>query len=152
MGMKLLTQSAEVTSSAPTCEARTVASGEKLTTNLVRVNVYNASRTAGLADRVSRLLQEKNFLPGAIANNPTEITTDDIVIVSDDADDPRVKLVQAQFDGDVSVKSGDIPGTDGVSVLVGKNYAKKPLKKDAKKDVTSDRSITSCVPFAGTSQ
>lgn len=150
LGLKLVTQSAEVISSAPTCETRTVAVGEDLTANLVRVNVYNASRTAGLADRVSRLLQQRNFLPGTIANNPTDFTTDDIVIVADDADDPRVKLVQAQFAGDATVKQGTVPGVEGVSVLVGKNYAKKQLAKKAPSAMKSDRSITSCIPFAGT--
>lgn len=148
VGMKLLTQGAEVTSSAPTCEPRTVREGEELTPNLVRVNVYNASRIAGLADRVSRQLQQRNFLPGAIANNPTELGTDDVVVVADDPKDPRVQLVVAQFAGKVTVQPGEIPGTDGVSVLVGKNYDGRKLKGKTKDTVTVDRVITSCVPIA----
>jgi len=148
VGLKLLTQEGEVTSDAPTCQTRTVKEGEDLTANLVQINVYNASRTAGLADRVSRLLQQRNFLPGTIANNPTDVTTDDIVIIADDAKDPRVKLVAGQFIGKVTVQPGDIAGTAGISVLVGKNYAGKGLNKKAPDKVTSDRTLTSCVPYA----
>ena len=148
VGLNLLTQEGQVTSSAPTCEMRTVHEGEELTPNLVHVNVYNASRTAGLADRVSRLLQQRNFLPGTIANNPTDITTNDIVIVTDEPDDPRVKLVAAQFKGSVKIEAGSIGGADGVAVLVGRNYADEKLKKGAPTKIKSDRTITACVPIA----
>jgi hypothetical protein len=42
VGFKLLTASADTGEPAATCENRTVAKGEKLTSNLVKVNVYNA--------------------------------------------------------------------------------------------------------------
>lgn len=148
VGLNLLTQEGQVTSSAPTCEMRTVHEGEELTPNLVHVNVYNASRTAGLADRVSRLLQQRNFLPGTIANNPTDITTNDVVIIAADDEDPRVKLVAGQFIGKVTVQPGDIAGTEGISVLIGRNYAEKGLNKKAIDKVESDRTISSCIPYA----
>lgn len=148
VGFRLLTSHADVTSSLPTCETRTVEPGEDLTSNLVSVDVYNASRTAGLANRVSRLLQRQNFLPGTVSNNTTDITTDDIVIVTDEPDDPRVKLVAAQFKGSVKIEAGSIAGSDGVAVLVGRNYADQKLKKGAPTKVKSDRTITACVPIA----
>ena len=62
VGFKLLTASADTFDAAPTCENRTVAEGEKLTSNLVTVNVYNASQRAGLANRVGINLQRRGFL------------------------------------------------------------------------------------------
>ena len=47
VGFKLLTASADTFDEAPTCENRTVAEGDKLTSNLVTVNVYNASQRCG---------------------------------------------------------------------------------------------------------
>lgn len=147
-GLRLLTSEAQVTTSLPTCETRSVTAGEALTANLVAVDVYNASRTAGLADRVSRLLQQRNFLPGVIANNPTELETSNVLIVGEDPEDPRVRLVGAQFRGDVEFEQGTVPGSDGVAVLVGSGYADRSLKNEAPSEVESDRELTACVPIA----
>jgi len=66
VGFKLLTASADTFEAAPTCENRTVAEGEKLTSNLVTVNVYNASQRSGLANRVSINLQRRGFQAGTV--------------------------------------------------------------------------------------
>ncbi len=148
IGLRLLTSEADVTATGPTCEPRAVETGEELTSNLVTISVYNASRTAGLANRYSVLLQRRNFLAGTVANNPTDLTTDDVLIVTDDPKDPRVRLVAAQFGGKVRFEKGTVPGSNGVAVLVGRNYADKRLKKKAPTAVESDRRIDACIPIA----
>lgn len=142
VGFKLLTASADTFDEAPTCENRTVAEGEKLTSNLVTVNVYNASQRAGLANRVGINLQRRGFLAGTVANSASEVKPRGVAILTDDRDDPRVKLVAKQFDG-VKYVEPDINAPEGVTVIVGDDY--KDLVK-APRDIKSDRSITVCVP------
>ena len=142
VGFKLLTASADTFDAAPTCENRTVAEGEKLTSNLVTVNVYNASQRAGLANRVGINLQRRGFQAGTVANSTSEVKPDNVAILTDDRDDPRVKLVAQQFE-DVEFSEPDIKIADGVTVIVGDDYQDLV---DAPRDVESDRAITVCVP------
>jgi hypothetical protein len=142
VGFKLLTASADTFDEAPTCEDRTVAEGEKLTSNLVTVNVYNASQRAGLANRVGINLQRRGFLAGTVANSTSEVKPGSVAILTDDRDDPRVELVAQQF-GDVEFAEPDINAPDGVTVIVGDDY--KDLV-EAPRDIESDRTITACVP------
>jgi LytR cell envelope-related transcriptional attenuator len=142
VGFRLLTAGADTFDEAPTCEDRTVAEGEKLTSNLVTVNVYNASQRSGLANRVGINLQRRGFLAGTVANSTSEVKPGAVAILTDDRDDPRVKLVAEQF-GDVEFAEPDINAPDGVTVIVGDDY--KELV-DAPRDIESDRSISVCVP------
>ena len=142
VGFKLLTASADTFDAAPTCEDRTVAEGEELTSNLVTVNVFNASQRAGLANRVSINLQRRGFLGGTVANSTSEVKPDGVAVLTDDRDDPRVELVAAQFE-DVEYAEPDIRAADGVTVVIGDGY--KDLV-DAEREVESDREITVCVP------
>lgn len=141
VGFKLLTASADTFDAAPTCENRTVAEGEKLTSNLVTVNVYNASQRAGLANRVGINLQRRGFLAGTAANSTSEVKPEGVAILTDDRDDPRVKLVAKQFD-DVEFSEPDIKIADGVTVIVGDAYNDLV---DASREIESDRAITVCV-------
>jgi len=143
VGFKLLTASADTFDEASTCENRTVAEGEKLTSNLVTVNLYNASQRAGLANRVGINLQRRGFLAGTVANSTSEVKPAGVAILTDDRDDPRVKLVAEQF-GDVEFAEPDINAPEGVSVIVGDDY--KELVDDAPQEIESDRAITVCVP------
>lgn len=148
IGFNLLTSSATTTVAAPTCSPRTIEAGKDVTPNLVTVNIYNASRTAGLANRVSILMQRRGFLTGTVANNATKIETADIVILTDNEKDPRVAVVRAQFTGTVSFQGPPVGlDPDGVSVLVGSNYATKGLSKkgeDAK--ATANQPFDVCLP------
>ena len=142
VGFKLLTASADTFDEAPTCDDRTIAEGEKLTSNLVTVNVYNASQRAGLANRVSINLQRRGFLAGTVANSTSEVKPGGVAILTDDRDDPRVKLVAEQF-GDVEFAEPDINAPEGVTVVVGDDY--RDLV-DAPREIESDRPISVCVP------
>jgi len=146
VGFKLLTASADTFDEAPTCENRTVAEGEKLTSNLVTVNVYNASQRAGLANRVGINLQRRGFLAGTVANSTSEVKPDGVAILTDDRDDPRVKLVAQQFEG-VEFSEPDIKIADGVTVIVGDGY--KELVK-ASREIEADKTVTVCIPTADT--
>jgi hypothetical protein len=109
---------------------------------MVTVNVYNASQRAGLANRVSINLQRRGFQAGTVANSTSEIKPDSVAILTDDREDPRVKLVAEQFD-EPEFHEPDIDVTEGVTVIVGDAYEDLV---DAPREIESDRSITVCVP------
>jgi hypothetical protein len=144
MGVKLLTASADTAAAAPTCADRTVNAGEKLTSNLVTVNVFNASRRAGLANRVNINLQRNGFLGGQIGNNTSAVKPSQVAILTDDRNDPRVKLVAAQFSDKITYAKPDITVDSGVIVIVGDDYS--GLQKKAESKITADKAVTMCVP------
>lgn len=143
IGFKLLTASADTGEPAATCQDKSIAQGEKLTSNLVKVNVFNASQRAGLANRVSINLQRRGFLSGVVGNSTSEVKPDAVAILTDDREDPRIKLVAEQFEG-VEYREPDIDVSDGVTVIVGDAY--KDLVKGAPHDIEAGREVTICVP------
>jgi len=143
-GFRLLTAKADTSDAGPTCIDRTIEKGEKLTSNLVTVNVYNASTRAGLANRVTINLQRKGFLGGEIGNSKSAVKPRKVAILTEDQTDPRVMLVAAQFEDTIAYRKPDIPVEGAVIVVVGDDYT--ALKKDTPINMVSDRSITVCVP------
>lgn len=144
VGFKLLTSSTDTTAAAPTCTDRTVAAGQKLTSNLVMVNVFNASRRAGLANRVTINLQRNGFLGGQIGNSTSAVKPRTVAILTSDRHDPRVELVAAQFADKVTYAKPDITADAGVNVVVGDDYS--GLEKKARTNVKASKAITMCVP------
>lgn len=145
IGFRLLTAKAETAIAAPTCTDKTISNGAKLTSNRVTVNVYNASKRAGLANRVLINLQRVGFLGGTIGNSASEAATSRVTILTSDRNDPRVKLVAAQFKDKVTYADPEPTTESGVTVLVGDNAHVK-TKPGAPTSVVTDRDITVCVP------
>lgn len=143
VGFRLLTASAETAASVPTCEDRTLAVDERVTSNLVKVDVFNASRRAGLANRVSINLQRRNFLAGEVGNSTSAVEPDRVAILTTDPKDARVRLVARQF-GDVDYVEPDISVGDAVVVIVGDDY--EGLREDASTATRTAEPITVCVP------
>ena len=142
-GFRLLTSSADTADEAPTCTTKTVTQGERLDSNLVTVNVFNASNRAGLANRVTINLQTNGFLGGTISNSESATKPSKVAILTDDPRDPRVRLVARQFKDKVAYRKPDITVDSGVIVIVGDDYS--GLRKKAPTRITSDRDITACV-------
>ncbi|MEV7398268.1 LytR C-terminal domain-containing protein [Aeromicrobium sp. NPDC092404] len=143
-GFRLLTSSADTAEPAPTCTNKTVKKGEPLDSNLVTVNVFNASNRSGLANRVTINLQTDGFLGGTIGNSESATKPNRVAILTNDPRDPRVRLVARQFKDKVTYREPDITVEDGVIVIVGDNYS--GLRSKAPTRITSDREITACVP------
>ena len=143
-GFRLLTSSADTADPAPTCTDKTIKKGEKLDSNLVKVNVFNASNRSGLANRVTINLQTNGFLGGTISNNESATKPKRVAILTDDRHDPRVRLVAKQFKDKVVYRKPDIAADSGVVVIVGDDYS--GLKSKAPTRIRSDRDITACVP------
>ena len=145
VGFRLLTASADTTEAGPSCEPRTVAVGEKLTTSLVTVDVFNASRRAGLANRLSINLQRRGFLAGRIGNSPSKVEVDRVAILTTDRSDPRVRLVARQLGGKIQYVEPDVAVDDqAVTVLAGDDFGS--LRKKVTRAIEADREVTVCPP------
>lgn len=129
----------------PTCENKTVAAGDELTSNLVTVNVFNASKRSGLANRVNINLQRNGFLGGEIGNDLSAAKPAPVTILTNDPDDPRVKLVAAQFKDKVAYAVPDITVKEGVVIVVGDDFTN--LKKEPANSVVAATEVTTCVPI-----
>jgi hypothetical protein len=128
----------------PTCESKTVAAGEPLTSNVVTVNVFNASKASGLANRVNINLQRNGFLGGQIGNSTSAAKPAPVTILTNDATDPRVKLVAAQFQNKVAYAVPDITVKEGVVVVIGDGFTK--LKDKPARSIVAAKDVTTCVP------
>ncbi|MEO6604422.1 MAG: LytR C-terminal domain-containing protein [Aeromicrobium sp.] len=129
----------------PTCEDKTVAAGGELTSNLVTVNVFNASSRSGLANRVNINLQRNGFLGGEIGNDVSAAKDAPVTILTNDKNDPRVKLVAAQFRNKVAYAVPDITVKQGVVIVIGDNFSN--LKSKPPHSIVASSEVTTCVPI-----
>jgi len=143
-GGQMLFASADEEEETETCETQTVAAGETLPSNKVTVNIYNASNTAGLANRVRINLEKRGFLAGLIGNSESEAEPTNVAILTEDDKDPAVQLIARQFNGEVSFIEPDIPLENGVTVVLGPDYA--DLKKGAPAEIKAGQDVDVCVP------
>ena len=144
VGFRLLTQGTDDVVQAETCTSSVVTAGSELNSNVVTVNVFNASTRSGLANRALIDLQANGFLGGQIGNSTSATQPRRVAILTDDPEDPRVKLVAAQFRDKVEYAPADLQVEDGIVVVVGDDY--RGLKKDIVTTITTDRDIPVCVP------
>jgi hypothetical protein len=143
-GFRLLTTSADTADPAPTCTNKTISKGQRLNSNAVKVNVFNASTRSGLANRVTINLQSNGFLGGTIGNSESRAKPSRVAILTNDRSDPRVRLVARQFKDKITYVKPDISVDSGVVVIVGNKYS--GLRKKAPTVIASDRQIEVCVP------
>lgn len=144
-GFRMLTAPAAPISKAPTCDSRTVTSGQDVTTNLIKVNVYNASSRSGLANKVNIALQRNGFLGGSIGNSTSGITTKTVAILTADKSDPQVVLLAKQFKDKPEYVAPGTSSSTGVTIVVGDDY--KGLAKKPPRSVKSDRTLQFCLPI-----
>lgn len=144
VGLRLLTASPEKAVATPTCKSSVVTAGSELDSNVVTINVFNASGRSGFANRALINLQANGFLGGQIGNSASATKPKRVAILTSDPDDPRVKLVAAQFKDEVDYAPADIQVEDGVIVVIGGDFG--GLKSDPKTTITTDRDIAVCTP------
>ncbi len=144
VGLRLLTSSSDSVEAVPTCKESVVAAGAELDSNVVTVNVFNASARSGFANRALINLQANGFLGGQIGNSISSTKPKRVAILTDDPEDPRVKLVAAQFKDQVEYAPADIQVEDGVIVVIGDDY--RGLKTETETTIKTDRDIPVCTP------
>lgn len=125
----------------PPCESQQVAG--TLARKQVLVNVFNASDREDLAATALRDLDRRGFSRGTAANAPAKLRVDTVLVVDPEPGSPQVRLVRAQFKGDVRVRrSGDL--AQGVDVVLGRGYS--GLLADAPRAVRVRGEREVCVP------
>lgn len=144
LGLRLLTAGTADVVATDTCTPSTVTAGSELDSNVVTVNVFNASARSGLANRALINLQANGFLGGQIGNSASATKPKRVAILTDDPEDPRVKLVAAQFKDEVEYAPADIQVEDGVIVVIGDDF--RGLKAETVTTITTDRDIAVCTP------
>lgn len=144
VGVRLLISGTEAGATQSTCRSSVVKKGERLNSNVVRVNVFNASARSGLANRVTINLQANGFLGGKIGNSTSKTKPGRVAILTPDKKDPRVRLVASQFRDKVTYAKPDIAIAGGVTVVVGDNFS--GLKSKARTSIKSNRDIKVCIP------
>jgi hypothetical protein len=141
IGWRLLRGGGSMDEYVPTCKTQTVKAGEDLASNLVTVDVYNASDRGGLANTVSTALQARGFRQGAVANSPSQIKPLTVTVLALNESDPRVQLVAQQFDK-VDLREPDFSTSSGVAVLVGPDF--EGLKDDAPTTIKAASEVSVC--------
>ena len=145
VGVRMLTARAgDAVEAAPTCTDKVIKAGQPIDSNVITVNVFNASSRAGLANRVRIDLQKNGFRGGQIGNSESAAKPRRVAILTSTPDDPRVALVAAQFRGKVEYAAPDIDVEDGIVVVVGDDYTR--LRRETKTSTTSAVDTTVCVP------
>lgn len=104
------------------CERRTLQAGDSLNTNFLIVNVYNASKKSGQANRVRINLERNGFLGGFVDNYPGELEPNNVMILTQNKEDPKVQLLAKQFKGTVEYGQADFETKDGLNILVGPKF------------------------------
>lgn len=145
VGVRMLTARAgDPVEAAPTCTDEVIRAGQPIDSNVVTVNVFNASSRAGLANRALIDLQKNGFRGGRIGNSASATKPRRVAILTSTPDDPRVALVAAQFRDRVEYAAPDIDVEDGIVVVVGDDY--RGLKRETTTSTTSTVDTTVCVP------
>ena len=149
VGWRLVTEDApELGADDPACEEDRVKSDSKLRAGQVRVNVYNAGSIDGLASTTMRSLSRRGFVEGVVDNAPASMRAQNVLLLDPQPKSGPVRLVAAQFDGDVVIRQDrDDPG-DGVDVFVGDRF--RGLDDKAKTFVTVQSDTEVCVSTTGT--
>lgn len=143
-GVRLLTSSTETVQPDTSCRPSVVAAGTALDSNVVLVNVFNASARSGLANRALIDLQANGFRGGQKGNSTSATKPNRVAILTNDPNDPQVKLLAAQFRDKVQYGKPDLTVEDGLIVVVGQKYS--GLKKSPKTSLRATRDVNICIP------
>ena len=143
-GFQMLIAKPDQPPEAASCQETKVAAGEALTSNVVTVNVFNASKASGRANRVNINLQRNGFLGGQIGNSTSAAKPARVTILTNEPDDPRVKLVAAQFQDKVAYAVPDITVKQGVVIVIGDGFTR--LKGKPPRSIVAATDVSTCVP------
>lgn len=152
-GWRMLTEDAPPLSvspsSDPSCRTKQIGSGSKLRSTQVTVNVYNAGSISGLADQTMRSLNRRGFVAGVVDNAPNSTKVGNVLVLDPQPKSAPVRLVLAQFDGQVQVRLRSDDLADGVDVLVGDDF--QGVNAEADRSLAVKNRTDVCVPVDGTS-
>jgi hypothetical protein len=115
--------------------------GERIRSDDIVVNVYNAGSIANLASDTLSDLETRGFQSGVADNAPSTVDASNVTIVTTTKQAPEVQLVALQFKGQIEYTSG--PALEpGIDVVVGDVF--KGIDKGAKKMLRVKRDVSTC--------
>ena len=132
----------------PPCVATDIAKGQEVFPDQVTISVFNASRRNGLASRTMSNLTERGFVSAGTGNAKDAEKVRGVQIWADNAKNPAVELVRAQFKS-AKVVAGDALGP-GVVIVTGdgRTGLRPPRKSPTSVKAKSPSSI--CSPLGAT--
>lgn len=145
-GVTLAATPADFHTKRPTCERRTLPPGAELSSGLITVSIYNASDVSGLASKVHTSMVKRGFRVDNVGNSKSGVKPKNVAILSTNQEDPRVRLVAAQFAGEIEYASSDLKENTGViPVVVGPEF--EGGTRDAPTSLNVEVATPVCVPI-----
>jgi hypothetical protein len=126
---------------SPTCDLPSVKRGQRLRSNEVTVNVFNAGTRAGLAGATVDAFRARGFQGGEIGNAPAGSKVRRAQVWVAPGEEAAGRLVARQIGPRTPVVTPDQDLADGVDVLVGNGFRGSLVR--------APRSIVVKVPVSG---
>ena len=107
---------------SPACDQPSVKRGQRLRSNEVTVNVFNAGTRAGLAGATVDAFRARGFRGGEIGNAPTGSKVRRAQVWVAEGEEAAGRLVARQIGPRTPVVTPDEDLADGIDVLVGNGF------------------------------
>lgn len=148
VGWQAMTAPFPTAEDQPPCVETRISQGQEVFPDQVTVSVFNASSRNGLASRTMNGLIGRGFVSAGTGNAPADTAVRGVQVWAENAKNPAVALVTAQFRR-AKVTTGPSLGP-GVVVVVGDGDVglRRPRKAPASHKATADATI--CSPLGST--
>lgn len=123
------------------CSTPSPGAKQRISSETVVVNVYNAGEIGGMAEDTAAELRKRGFSVGRVANDPKQSKVKKVQIRGRAADAPEVKLMAAQVAGEPEPKA-DSRTDASVDLVVGDKF--KGLQAKAPSAMTVDTDVPAC--------
>ncbi|GAB3399833.1 LytR C-terminal domain-containing protein [Flindersiella endophytica] len=130
------------------CNTPSADGRQRIASNQVVVNVFNAGKVQGLAGQTADQLRKRGFRIGKVATEESEVRVDKVLVRGRALEAPEVQLVLAQLEGERPVadnrtdSSVDIVVGDGFKGLYAKGPSSMTVRSRVPVCVTSTPSPT----------
>jgi hypothetical protein len=114
---------------------------QRISAHSVTVNVYNAGKVSGLANRTADLLRQRGFTVDEVGNDPYDSKIKTVEVRGRHKDAPEVLLVGEQLAGET--RRGDARTDTSVDVILGNQHDGLVPKAPSAMEVDTD--IPVCV-------
>lgn len=125
----------------PVCSSPGADGRQRISSNQVVVNVFNAGSVQGLARETADQLRKRGFRIGEVATEETETRVDNVLVRGRSVEAPEVQLVLAQLEGERPV--GDNREDSSVDIVLGDRF--KGLYEKGPTSMTVRSRVPVCV-------
>jgi hypothetical protein len=145
VGWRLLTEDAPpLDTGSSACDGQPDTADTELRSEEVRVNVYNAGSISGLASTTMRSLNRRGFEEGSVDNAPAGTKVKNVLLLDPEPKSAPVRLVAAQFVGDVVRRRHGDDLSEGVDIILGDDF--RGVDEDAATSISLRSRTDECAP------